>query len=110
MRARACVRVHIVVVVVVVSVCVCLRVHVSVHVRAHVRVLCICRVPPVAHGELRKGPPFRGSQSCRDIIIQNSGCQKGDCEVAGTTTPDKEWSRTYRDKPASLSSKELFNK
>ena len=32
-------------------------------------------------GALRKGPPFHGSRSSREIKIQNASCQMGGCEV-----------------------------
>ena len=32
-------------------------------------------------GALRKGPPFHGSRSYREINIQNEGCQMGGREV-----------------------------
>ena len=34
-------------------------------------------------GALRKGPPFHGSRSLREMKIQNASCQMGGREVTG---------------------------
>ena len=37
--------------------------------------------PVILYGALRKGPPFHGSRSSREITIQNASCQMGGREV-----------------------------
>ena len=66
-------------------------------------ITCLGKVCGVLHvlrsGALRKGPPFHGSRSSREIRLQSASCQMGGREVAGRLNSfflhKHEWLRSY---------------